>query len=66
MTKSIELQKPALIQFFWRWHTSNQTIRRVWRSDWANDQFEIMSSMEFDNLKHFAKKFGFPLNEVED
>jgi hypothetical protein len=52
------------LHFGWRWH--NQTDRRVWRSDWSGDQFEILDEKAFAALEYFALRWGFPVLEAQD
>jgi hypothetical protein len=53
----------------WRGHTSDPDAfpRRLWRSDWSGDQFEIIQTQaEFDEIARVAQRFGIPIREAED
>lgn len=63
MSKAMEMQKAGVVQFFWR---EDGARFRVWRSDWASDQFETVGQAEFDAILKFATQFGFEFNEAED
>lgn len=52
------------LEIVWRWHDSN--IRRIWRSDWFGDQFELVNQADFDKISWFCSKFNITLNEAED
>lgn len=39
---------------------------RVWREDWGGDQFEILTTQEFNTLSGFCKRFAISLEEAED
>lgn len=68
MTKIPKL-KPKIappVHFEWRWHNGEGGDRRVWRSDWFGDQFEILGSSAFVELLDMAKRFSFPVKEAED
>ena len=48
-------------------HEEGMNRYRVWRSDWFNDQFEIMSPEVFNTFKNLAPLLSIPLTEqVED
>lgn len=54
------LHRP-LIGLHFRDH--NEKCKRVWRSDWASDQFEIIPNAEFEPLKASLARFSF---EIQD
>lgn len=62
--KAIALQKPNTIQLFWR--VGDHNTRRVWRSDWPGDTFEILSTEEFAEVKWVCGRFSFLLTEAEE
>lgn len=64
MSKSKPQQEP--LRLFWRWHNSSESVKRVWRSDWGFDQFELVSNQGFQELEMWFKKFSFPVEEVEE
>lgn len=49
------------ITIYARNHVSSGAIKRVWRSDWSGDMFEIMSDLDFERSKHTFERFGFPV-----
>jgi hypothetical protein len=51
------------VHFEWRNHNGNG-LKRVWRSDWFNDQFEIMNEADFESFKRWAKRFSFLVIET--
>lgn len=56
-------QTPAPVKFQWR--PSAGTFR-VWRTDWFDDQFEVLTPAEFQDLKTLARRFGFSFKEASD
>ena len=41
-------------------------VVRVWRPDWAQDQFEQMPVADFQLLKRVFDRFSFRMHEAED
>jgi hypothetical protein len=67
MAKSKTISIASGITLWWRPHTSNENgPKRVWRSDWAPDAFEILDEQEWDALSLIAKRFGIVLKRAED
>lgn len=62
--RAIELQKPATLQLFWHWHDSSNHMRRIWRSDWPGDMFEMIDPTEFVMIGWFTSKFALTITEV--
>lgn len=56
------MKKPAPISFQWR--TYDGRSRRVWRSDWNDDEAEILTFEEFNALIHVANRFDFRVIEA--
>lgn len=56
--------KPQPFGFEWRPHL--RTSYRVWRTDWAGDQFEIVTIAEFYVLEAMCKRFSILLKEAGD
>lgn len=54
----------ATVGFEWRFH--DDTHRRVWRTDWEGDQFEILDEEEFRAFLKFARRFSFYVQEAEE
>lgn len=56
-----------MVKLMWRWHTGvDAGPRRVWRIDWASDQFEVLSRQEFEALELLAQRFSIPLEQAQD
>src|SRR5688500_1744995 len=49
------------LELHWRWHYGDQGFRRVWRNDWVDDQFEVLSNTEFTALEKAMRRFNIPL-----
>lgn len=55
------------ISFRWRHHNPGVEFpRRVWRTDWFGDQFEIMGESDFAQLEIVALRFGFLVKQAAD
>lgn len=44
----------------------DRSVMRVFRPDWAGDQFETMDLLEFDKFQGFLKKFNMEIFVLED
>jgi len=63
--KELDLQKlPVSASLEWRYHLDMD--RRVWRKDWASDQFTILTKEEFNKLASFCEIFSIPLEEATE
>lgn len=60
--KQAEEKKAFAMQ--WRWH--HDALRRVWRTDWSGDMFEILDQREFRELRTVARRFSFSLTEAPE
>lgn len=58
------LEKASPIHFEWRWH--DNMLRRVWRTDWFGDQFELLNEGQFQRLLVVAQQFSFKVVEASD
>jgi hypothetical protein len=52
------------IQIVWRWDRGSE--RRVWRSDWPSDVFEIVDSLKFGEIEQICQLFSIPLRQAEE
>lgn len=48
------------VKLLWCW-MPDKRFRRVWRTDWAGNQFALMDDKNFENLRVIAKILAFPL-----
>lgn len=56
------LPKSPEFALHWRLHTSSEFgPRRVWRSDWAGDQFEVLPLANFIILEGYCRQFAVPM-----
>lgn len=55
-----------MIEIHWRYHDSSETRVRVWRNDWASDQFELITLEQFNEMERIFKRFSIPVVEQED
>lgn len=54
-------------KLYWRPHEyGGDERRRVWRSDWPSDTFEILNKDEFAQLESMCEQFSIWLIEAED
>lgn len=50
----------------WRYHDTCCTKVRVWRGNWAPDQFEIWEDADFQQFQHLAKPLNIRFLQHED
>lgn len=63
--KANRAKPPAPIVFYWCWHDTAQQQRRLWRSDWAGDAFDILTPAEFEARRLELEKSGFNVREAD-
>jgi hypothetical protein len=63
-TKKIDKERPW--HFAWRWHDTSEIARRVWRTDWFGDQFEILGPDNFVDLERVCKRFAISMIDMND
>jgi hypothetical protein len=54
-----------MLKFYYRDHDSNGSRIRVWRSDWAGDQFNIVDREQFDNIVTALAEFSIVMIDAE-
>lgn len=52
--------------FFYRVTMASEYSKRVWRSNWAGDMFEVLHADEFEALQAMCKRFAIPLIEADE
>lgn len=57
---------PKDVELVWRWHSTARDIRRVWRSDWSGDQFELLTLGDFNLLQQKCDDQKIELQEALD
>lgn len=62
MSKQNQIVKS--LELHWRVHYSDSV--RIWRNDWASDQFEILALITFEQVKEVCSMFVIPLIEMEN
>jgi len=55
------LNKPIIIL---QAREHDESSMRVWRTDWASDQFEIMELQDFNNFNYYLSTFNLPQIEI--
>lgn len=58
--------KQTIVAWSLQWRPHQDSDKRVWRTDWFSDQFEILSPEEFMVLEKMCLKFGIHLDRAED
>lgn len=58
--------KVPVVQPKLHWRTHDLHFTRVWNDGWYGDQFELLNPAEFSQLKLFAGRFGWSLEEAGD
>lgn len=51
---------------YYRNHDSKGKTKRVWRSDWAGDQFNVVEEETFKFIEKTFQTFGFLVREYAD
>lgn len=53
------------MKLFWRRH-DNESVR-IWRDDWAGDQFDVIPNDELGVLERYAQHgLALPIEEADD
>lgn len=65
---AVERRKNPALEIHWRWHNAFGVggQRRVWRNDWAHDQFEVVDEEWFACMQKICILFSIRLIEQED
>lgn len=70
LAKHIAAEHPKplkMLEIYWLWHEGGGADpfarRRVWRSDWFGDQFEIVNTQQFVEIQTFCRLFSIRLTE---
>lgn len=55
----------AKVDFYFIYRRSGDGYR-VWRNNWIDDQFEVLSRIEFEALELLCQRFSLDLIEADD
>ena len=65
-TADIVTNIPPQTAFQWREHGGAGNLRRVWRTDWAADDYQTMGESKFAQFEAFCRMFGLSLTQASD
>lgn len=64
--KAPTIQPTQAPSFQLHYLTCNDGTVRVWKDTWFNDQFEVLTTKQFEQLQYFAVRFSIRLNEHDE